>query len=125
MPPTILIVDDNADIRTMLRLALERDFHVTETDNALTAWSMIKISRPDGIVLEVMMPGLLNGLQLCAQIRQDPNLQHMPVVIASACGLPADIAYAMALGANAYFVKPYSPLALCADLQRLLQEHAQ
>ncbi len=122
MSKSVLIVDDNADIRSMLRLALERDFHVTEADNALSAWSMIKISPPDGIVLDVMMPGLLNGLQLCDQIRQDPQLQGLVIVVATACGQPADQAYAMALGANAYYVKPFSPQALLAELQHLLGE---
>lgn len=122
MTKSVLIVDDNADIRSMLRLALERDFTVTEADNALTAWSMIKISPPDAMVLDVMMPGLLNGLQLCDQIRQDPGLQGLVIVVATACGQPADRAYAMALGADAYYVKPFSPLALHAELRQLMQE---
>jgi DNA-binding response OmpR family regulator len=120
MKHKVMVVDDNADIRKMLRLALDTEFDVSEAQDAVTAWTMIRFDPPHAAVLDVMMPGCMNGLQLCEQIKSDPAFQSMYVVMATACGRPADEAYALAVGANAYYVKPFSPLALRMELTRML-----
>ncbi|MCX7239285.1 MAG: response regulator [Burkholderiales bacterium] len=117
----ILIVDDNAMIREMLRLTLFRCFALDEVDSADAAYEHILADRPDGIVLDVMMPGSMNGFQLCERIKDDPALKDIHVVLVTACGQVADRELGLALGANAYFVKPFSPNALVTHLRKALE----
>ena len=70
----ILIVDDQSVIRWMIRLALRDNFTVDEADNEQAAWGRIKKQRPDGIVLDVLMPGSMDGFQFCERIKRDPDL---------------------------------------------------
>jgi CheY-like chemotaxis protein len=69
----ILIVDDQSTIRWMIRLALREHFAVDEADNPQAAWGMIKKRRPDGIVLDVLMPGGTDGFQFCKRLKSDPR----------------------------------------------------
>jgi CheY-like chemotaxis protein len=108
----ILIVDDQSVIRWMIRLALRDNFTVDEADNAQAAWGRIKKQRPDGIVLDVLMPGSMDGFQFCERIKRDPDLAAINVVLVTACGDDGDQDRGRAVGANGYFIKPISPLAL-------------
>jgi DNA-binding response OmpR family regulator len=112
----LLIVDDHPNIRRMIRYALHDRFVVEESDSADTAYQMLMKAPPDGIVLDVMMPGVMNGFQLCERIKRDSSLADIHVVLVSACGQVADQELGRSLGANAYFVKPFSPLALAHHL---------
>ena len=108
----ILIVDDQSVIRWMIRLALRENFTIDEADNPQTAWARIKKQRPDGIVLDVLMPGSMDGLQFCERIKSDPELSSINVVLVTACGEDSDQDRGRAAGADGYFVKPLSPIAL-------------
>ena len=112
----ILIVDDQPTMRQIMRLALWSQFEIQEACDANTANELIKVSRPDAIVLDVMMPGDMDGYQLCERIKQDPELASIYIVLVTACGQVEDQEKGMALGANAYFVKPFSPLELSRHL---------
>ncbi len=117
----ILIVDDHATIRKMIRLALSARFALEEAGNADVAYSRIQADCPDCIVLDVMMPGSMNGFQLCERIKRDPALAPMHVVLITACGQIEDQELGRAVGADAYFVKPFSPLALARHLGEALR----
>nr|AGC72594.1 response regulator receiver protein [uncultured bacterium A1Q1_fos_1134] len=117
----ILIVDDQCTIRWMIRLALREDFAVDEADNPQAAWGMIKKRRPDGIVLDVMMPGGTDGFQFCKRIKTDPGLASINVVLVTACGEESDRERGRLAGANGYFVKPLSPLALARHFRSALK----
>ena len=108
----ILIVDDQSVIRWMIRLALRDHFATDEADGAQAAWAKIKKQRPDGIVLDVLMPGSMNGFQFCERVKRDPDLAAIDVVLVTACGEENDRERGRAAGANGYFVKPLSPIAL-------------
>ena len=112
----VLIVDDQPTIRQIMRLALWSKFEIQEAGDAYTANELIKVSRPDAIVLDVMMPGDMDGYQLCERIKKDPELASIYIVLVAACGQVEDQEKGMALGANAYFVKPFSPLELMCHL---------
>jgi CheY-like chemotaxis protein len=117
----ILIVDDQPIIRMMIRLALKNDcFELQEACDADAAYEIIMQSPPDGMVLDVMMPGTLNGYQLCERIKKDPQLAGIHVVLVTACGQVADQEFGYALGADAYFIKPFSPLALARHMNEAL-----
>ena len=108
----VLIVDDQADIRRMMNIALGEDFDLLEAADGLTALDMVRQHRPDVVLLDVMMPGGLDGLQVLQKIRADPRLMHTRVILVSAKGQVNDYELGMQMGANAYFVKPFSPLQL-------------
>ena len=115
----ILIVEDHADIRRLVRMTLEfEDCTIFEAPDAATGWEMARAINPDLVLLDVMMPGSLNGLDLCHAIKGHPKLGAVPVVILSARGGSADREAGLAAGANAYLVKPFSPMQLLELLQQ-------
>jgi two-component system phosphate regulon response regulator PhoB len=116
----ILIVDDQPNIRWMIRLALRAHFELEEAGTADAAYVCIKHGRPDAIVLDVLMPGTMNGFQLCERIKRDAELADIHVVLLTACGQVADQELGRAVGADAFFVKPFSPLALARHMSDVL-----
>ncbi len=109
----ILVVEDQADIRTLIRMTLELgDSEIHEADNGEAGWHMIKALRPDLVLLDVMMPGSLDGYQVCQKVKQEPSLRHTPVILLTARGQRSDFEMGRAAGADAYLTKPFSPLEL-------------
>jgi CheY-like chemotaxis protein len=118
----VLIVDDQADIRRMMNIALGEDFDLLEAEDGLTALEMVHQHRPDVVLLDVMMPGGMDGLQVLEAIRNDPQLKYTRVILVSAKGQVSDYELGMQMGANAYFVKPFSPLQLQAAINDQLAQ---
>ncbi len=117
----ILIVDDQRITRHLLHFALREQFVLEEAPDADTAFAMIMASPPDALVLDVMMPGSMDGYQLCQKIKQNPSLAPIYVVLVTSCRQAEDQEKGRILGANAYFVKPFSPLMLEQHLKDALQ----
>lgn len=116
----ILIVDDQPVIREMIYFALCDSFELEMANDAEQAYKQIMIAIPDAIVLDVMMPGTMNGYQLCENIKNNPKLAGILVVLVTACGQVSDQELGRELGADAYFVKPFSPLQLIRYLKSTL-----
>ncbi len=116
----ILIVDDQPDVRLMIRLALRDRFDLEEAGNAQAAYELVLAQPPDGIVLDVMLPGTMNGMDLCKKIRSNPKLPHMHIVLITARGQLTDRARGLSSGADAFFAKPFSPFALGLHLSDAL-----
>jgi CheY-like chemotaxis protein len=76
--------------------------------------------RPQAIILDIMMPGEMDGYQLCEKLKADLELRSTHVVMVTARGQEADRQKGMAMGADAYFIKPFSPLALARHLEEAL-----
>lgn len=109
----ILIVEDHADIRRLIRLTLEfEDCEIHEAPDAPAGWDLARAMQPDLVLLDVMMPGAINGLDLCRAIKADPKLRRVPVIVLSARGSSADREAGLQAGADAYLVKPFSPMQL-------------
>jgi DNA-binding response OmpR family regulator len=109
----ILLVEDHADIRRLIRMTLE--FEPVAIHEAADADAGLQAARtllPDLVLLDVMMPGPRSGLDLCRALRADPALQHVPVVMLSACSQASERQAGMDAGATAYLVKPFSPMQL-------------
>lgn len=115
----IMVAEDHEDILYVLKRALERAGHevVTATDGA-AAWEAVRLHRPDVVVTDVDMPRM-NGLELCRAIRADPELRHIPVVLASGSLLPGD-PRAVEVGASATLLKPFVPAQLLDCVRALL-----
>ncbi len=116
----ILIVEDHADIRRLVRLTLEfEDCEIHEAPDATRGLEAARALQPDLLLVDVMMPGPLNGLDLCRAVKADRMLYRVPVVVLSARGASADREAGLAAGADAYLVKPFSPMQLLELVGRL------
>lgn len=113
----VLLVDDHSDIRRMIRITLGKTFEVLEADDGNTALEVARRTQPDLVVLDVMMPGELDGLQVLDAIRSDPQLMQTRVIMVTARGQAHDYEAGMGRGADAYFIKPFSPLQLVAAIK--------
>lgn len=123
-----LLVEDNADIRTLVRVTLEiGNFELHEVENGTEALACIHTLQPSLVLLDVMMPGEPDGLTLCRQIKQDPQLASTTVVLLSALARYADMDRGRQAGCDAYITKPFSPMRLIETLESMLarqQHHA-
>lgn len=119
-----LIVDDQADIRKLILLTMEsEEFELHEADNGVDAWQKAQTLRPAVVLLDVMMPGGLDGYQVCERIKQDPLLQNTTkVILLTARGQKTDIEQGQAVGCDAYLVKPFSPIELLDTVDRLVAQ---
>jgi two-component system, OmpR family, phosphate regulon response regulator PhoB len=109
---TIVIVDDEESIRTLVQATLEGpDCHVLLAANGHEALQMARNEQPHAIVLDWMMP-MMSGLEFLRQLTADPAVSHIPVVMLTAMGLEKDRDAAIKAGAKAFLMKPFSPLQL-------------
>jgi two-component system alkaline phosphatase synthesis response regulator PhoP len=121
----ILLVDDEEDIRELVRLHLAREgYEVFECGAGEGALSLSQATIPDLIVLDLMLPGM-DGLSVCRELKTDRRTAHVPVVILTAKGEEADVVAGLEVGADDYVVKPFSGKVLAARVRRLLRKGAQ
>lgn len=125
MTHRILIVEDQADIRKLIRMTLEfGDFELHEAPDGESGLNLARAVRPHVMLLDVMMPGLLDGYQVCRHIKQDPQLRQIQVIMLTARGQAADVAAGEKAGADAYLVKPFSPLELIDRVEAMVSPDA-
>lgn len=116
----ILIVEDHADIRRLIRMTLEfENYEIHEAVNADEALKAIRQVQPQLLLLDIMMPGAMDGLDLCRLVKTDQSLGNPKVVLLTARGQPQDIEEGYRAGADAYLVKPFSPLQLIDSINEL------
>ena len=114
----VLIVEDHADIRALVRFSLEmEDLDVLEAENGDIGMEMVASWQPDLVLLDVMMPGLLDGFAVCRRIKEDPGMKAIRVVMLTALGQQADRADGLDAGADAYLTKPFSPAQLVSTVK--------
>jgi len=117
----VLIVEDQADIRKLIRMTLEFEpYEIHEAADGVDGLRRAGEIHPDLILLDVMMPGELDGLQVCAQVRANPALQGTRVVLLTARGQIQDRDAGQQAGADEYLIKPFSPLQLIETIERLM-----
>ena len=120
---SILVIDDNEDIRGLLTLVLQKeDYEVLEAAGGSEALIKINEYKPDLILLDVMMPGL-SGLEVLATIREskEKKISEVPVIMITAKSTIDDIDAAIELGANSYIVKPFRPANLVDKVSEIFQ----
>lgn len=120
-PKKVLIVDDHAEIRKLIRITLGKNVTTLEAADGPTALDVIRAHHPDVVVLDVMMPGNIDGLGVLDAIRADQAVPQPRVIMVMARGQARDYADGMARGADRYFIKPFSPLELAAAIREYLQ----
>lgn len=109
---TILVADDDAVILGLLEVNFEMEgFTVVTAEDGAVALDRARETKPDIIVLDVMMPNM-TGHEVAAALKADPDLADIPVIFVSAKAQSADIARGMELGAADYVTKPFDPIEL-------------
>lgn len=117
----VLIVEDQADIRKLIRMTLEFEpYEIHEAANGVNGLQLAGEVVPDLILLDVMMPGEIDGLQVCARVRTNPELRATRVVLLTARGQTQDREAGQQAGADEYLIKPFSPLQLIETIERLM-----
>ncbi len=120
MANRVLIADDEANLLISLEYLLQRQgYEVSLARDGEQAMSMIRQQQPDLVVVDASMPGR-SGYEVCQQVRADPALRHVRIVMLSAKARVTDIAKGKALGADAFIVKPFSTDDLVDQVRRLL-----
>ncbi|MDD2178881.1 response regulator [Acidovorax sp. D2M1] len=116
----ILIVEDHIDIRKLLKMTLEfDDFEIHEAATGDAGWVLASELRPDIVLLDVMMPGTLNGLDVCRRIKSDPDMRHTKVIMLTARVQSGDKEAGFAAGADDYLMKPFSTLQVLETIYRM------
>ena len=117
----VLIVEDQADIRKLIRMTLEFEpYEIHEAADGSDGLRLAGEVKPDLILLDVMMPGEFDGLQVCARIRANVALKDTRVVLLTARGQNQDRDAGQEAGADEYLIKPFSPLQLIETIERLM-----
>jgi len=118
--PLILVVEDEPDIRLVVKARLETAGYRVETAaDGLEALNRVRAGPPDLMVLDLMLPGM-DGFGVCAMVKRDQRFSHIPVIILSARTRPQDRTTGTNLGAEAYVAKPFQPAQLLSEVRRLL-----
>jgi two-component system phosphate regulon response regulator PhoB len=118
---TILIVDDEAPIRDMLRVALEMaDYRCLEAETAQQAHSLVIDARPDLVLLDWMLPGT-SGIELARRLKRDEVTAEIPIIMLTAKGEEDNKVQGLEVGADDYITKPFSPRELVARLKAVLR----
>ena len=120
---SILVIDDNEDIRHLLTLILETaGFTVLTGVDGADGLSQTRAAKPDLILLDAMMPGL-NGFEVLAQIRKDKDskINSIPILMLTSRSSVEDIDMAIELGATSYVVKPFRPEKLVQKVMSIFE----
>ncbi|MBQ6081622.1 MAG: response regulator [Bacteroidales bacterium] len=116
---TVLVVEDNAELRDFLVGLLNEQYHVLEAADGAKAWQMLQDNQPELVVSDVIMPGL-SGYELCAKIKESQRLCHILVILLTAKTSHEEQIEGLESGADAYICKPFHADFLLRTIQNLL-----
>ncbi len=120
----ILVVEDDPEIRELLGYSLAKEgWSLSLASDGEEGYKLMSGSRPDCVVLDIMLPGM-DGLELLRRIKSEPSNKRLPVIMTTAKGEDADVVAGLELGADDYVVKPYSPRVLAARIRAALRRGA-
>ncbi len=121
----ILIAEDNEEIRTYMYNGLSRYFEILLTSNGVQALEKLKdVGDVDMVITDLMMP-VMDGMKLCAAIKQDSATNHIPVIMLSAKNDEDDIIAAFRMGADDYILKPFSMAVLTGKVQNMMRTYVR
>jgi DNA-binding response OmpR family regulator len=118
--PTVLVADEDRDIRDLVAYTLAQAGHVVVTaESGPAALEQALATVPDVAVLDVMMPGM-SGFDVCRQIRATPATREVPVILLTARAQASDVATGLGAGADDHVTKPFSPRELASRVATVL-----
>ncbi len=121
---TALVIEDHAEVRDLVRAALaltDEPVTVFEAADGDSGLDTARIVRPHVVLLDVMMPGALDGFAVCKLLREDPRTRAARIVMMTARGHATDVHAGKLAGCDAYVIKPFSPLQLTQTVNALLR----
>ncbi len=119
--PLVLVADDDADIRALLTVQMKLEgYEVIDVGDGREALRLARERRPDVALLDIRMPGLA-GSDVVEQIRDDPSVREMAIMLLTALGKESDVLLGFERGADDYVVKPFSSAEVRARVRALLQ----
>jgi two-component system, OmpR family, phosphate regulon response regulator PhoB len=113
----ILVVDDDPAMRRLLKLTVGAEHQLEEAADGGQALRLLRATEPDIVLLDVIMPGAMDGLEVCRAARADPALGHVGIIVVSGYAAREE---SLAAGADCYFTKPWRPLELLTSIDALL-----
>ena len=117
----ILIVDDDAGIRELVDTTLRSDdYQIFQAESGEQAIELAKAEKPDLIIMDIMMPGGIDGFEASSIIKSDPETKNCAIVILSGTGQDAERKKEIAADVEDYFTKPFSPLELIRKVEGIL-----
>jgi len=117
--PIALVVEDNEDVRTYIKLCLEKDYLILEAENGKQGIESALEHTPDIIVSDVMMP-LVDGFELCKTLKEDIKTNHIPIILLTAKNSQESKIEGLVQGADAYLTKPFNKEELLIRIQKLI-----
>jgi two-component system, OmpR family, phosphate regulon response regulator PhoB len=122
---TILVIEDEAPIRELLRLILSQGgFKMMEAENSQTALALLANELPDLILLDWMLPGI-SGLEIARSLKNTEKYQDIPIIMLTARAAEDNKVKGLEAGADDYIVKPFSPRELIARIQAVLRRSSK
>ncbi|MCA9305225.1 MAG: response regulator transcription factor [Phycisphaerales bacterium] len=121
MPKSVLVVEDEQDIATLIEFHLRKEgFEVEVARTGRAGLEAAQRSEPDLLILDIMLPDL-DGLEVCRRLKRHDTARNIPIIMVSARGEEADIVSGLELGADDYVTKPFSPRVLMARVRATLR----
>jgi two-component system, OmpR family, alkaline phosphatase synthesis response regulator PhoP len=125
MSPSVLVVEDEDDIRELIGYNLRKEgFDVTSVGAGEAAFRAVEAALPDLVLLDLMLPGV-DGLRVCETLRKSLRTRSLPIVMLTAKGEESDIVRGLNVGADDYITKPFSPKVLIARVKAVLRRAAK
>lgn len=122
MSKKILIVDDDPQVHKLLATVLSpKNYQIDSAEDGPGAWEKIGRSKPDLIVLDIMMPQM-SGIELCQKVRNDPSLQNILILMLSAKDTQNDRLKGLQYGADDYVTKPFHVSTLVHKIEHMLSK---
>lgn len=116
---TVLIVEDNVEVRNYIKTHLNDTFNLIVAENGNEGFSKAVAEIPDLIISDVMMPGI-NGLELCSKLKNDVNTSHIPIILLTALASFTQIKQGFEVGSDDYVTKPFNPAVLKMKVNSLI-----
>ena len=117
----VLIVDDQLEVRELVEVTLRSgNYQVFMVESGEKAIEIVRAEKPDLIIMDIMMPGGIDGLEATRVLKNDPETKDSTIIMLTAKGQEADREKGLEAGADDYFIKPFSPLELIKKVEEVL-----
>ncbi|TLX71366.1 response regulator [Labilibacter sediminis] len=116
---TVVVVEDNAEVRSYVTELLSEQYHVLEAEDGMQGLDLVIEHKPQAVISDVMMPKM-DGFELCQKIKENDLISHIPVILLTAKGTMHDQLFATKKGADVYLTKPFSPELLLEKVNMVI-----
>jgi CheY-like chemotaxis protein len=118
----VVIVDDQVEVRDLVEVTLRSgNYQVFQAESGEEAIEIARAEKVDLIIMDIMMPGGMDGLEAVHALKNDPETKDCTIVMLTAKGQKADREKGLEAGADHYFIKPFSPLELIKKMEEILE----